>query len=189
MRNLLTVCCFASLLVGCSSFTRSSLQIEAKIIYNMGGPQSVARTSFYLIDVDPLTIRADDPAVKTSRGGKNLADAGLLSEATFLLFAKVLKEDKVSDDNAKQFLGIIEAGKSLWGPHLVNETRTDFDGKATFAGLKPGSYWLLGMTETRKGFCLRDLNVQIIAVKIRCYSISTTPCPVGEGFTRKEHHS
>jgi len=31
---------------------RSSLEIEAKIIYNMGGPQPVARTSFYLIDVD-----------------------------------------------------------------------------------------------------------------------------------------
>lgn len=161
MRNLLTVCCFAPLFIGCSSFTRSSLQIEAKIIYNMGGPQSVARTSFYLIDVDPLSIRADDPVVIRSRGGKDLGDAELLGEATFLLFSKVLKEDKVTDDNAKQFLGIIESGKSLWGPHLVSETRTDFEGKATFADLKPGSYWLLGMTETRKGFCLWDLNTQV----------------------------
>jgi hypothetical protein len=121
MRNLLAVCCFPSLLVGCSSFTRSSLQIEANIIYNMGGPQPVARTSFYLIDVDPLTIRANDPDVKSSRGGKDLTDAELVSEATFLLFARVLKEDKVTDDNAKQFLGIIEAGfKSLWRPHLVS---------------------------------------------------------------------
>lgn len=161
MRNILAVCCFASLLVSCSPFARSALQIEAKVIYNMGGPQPVARANFYLIDVDPLTIRADDPVVKNSRGGKDLTDAELVSGATFLLFAKVLQEDKVTDDNAKQFLGIVEAGRSLWGPHLVKETRTDFDGKATFADLKPGSYWLLGMTETRKGFCLWDLNVEI----------------------------
>lgn len=161
MRKLLTVCCFASLLGGCSIFTRSALEIEAKIIYNMGGPQPVARTSFYLIDVDPLTIRADDPVVKNGRGGKDLGDAELLGEATFLLFANALKEDKVTDDNAKQFLGIIEAGKSLWGPHMVSETRTDFEGKATFKDMKPGSYWLLGMSETRKGFCLWNLNMQV----------------------------
>ena len=63
----------------------SRLSIEAKVIYNMGRPEPVARANFYLIDVDPLTIRADDPVVKNSRGSKDLTDAERIrSDVSFI---------------------------------------------------------------------------------------------------------
>ena len=49
------LCILLLLFPSCSLF-RGSLEIEAQIIYNMGGPQPVARQTFYLLDVDPFTL-------------------------------------------------------------------------------------------------------------------------------------
>ena len=156
------------LFAGSSScvYRSPSLSIEAKIIYNMGGPQPVARTHFYLLDSDPFGVRADEPgfqrrmsAAKSEEERTNL----LLESAIFLLFKEAINSKKITDANAKQFLGSVDSGRSLWESHLVKEMVTDFEGRAKCEGLKAGNYWLLGMTETRAAFALWNIPIQINA--------------------------
>src|SRR6267378_8452789 len=77
-----------SLLAGGCFLRPANLSIEAKIIYSMGGPQPVARTRFYLLDADPFTLRADDPAYKKRLDAAKTDDEKMmltLSSAVFLL--------------------------------------------------------------------------------------------------------
>jgi antitoxin component of RelBE/YafQ-DinJ toxin-antitoxin module len=158
-----------TLLVGGCFLRPASLAIEAKIIYNMGGLQPVARTRFYLLDADPFTLRADDPAYKKRLDLAKTEDEKMmltLSSAVFLLlkeFAakKELIDKNLSDSDAKEHLNTIENARPLWESHLVKETTTDFEGRAHFDDLKPGQYWLLGMSETRRAFALWDVPVTL----------------------------
>ena len=162
---LLTV----SLFVGGCFLRPASLSIEAKIIYNMGGPQPVARTRFYLLDADPFTLRFDDPAYKKRLDAAKTEDEKMnltLSSAVFLLlkeFAakKELIDKNLSDADAKKHLNTIENARPFWESHLIKETTTDFEGRAHFEDLKPGRYWLLGITETRRAFALWDVPVTL----------------------------
>lgn len=158
-----------SLFVGGCFLQPASLSIEAKIIYNMGGPQPVARTRFYLLDADPFMLRADDPAykkrldaTKTENEKMNLT----LSSAVFLLLKEfVAKKDLIdknlSDADAKKHLNTIENARPFWESHLVKETTTDFEGRAHFDDIRPGQYWLLGIAETRRAFALWNVPVTL----------------------------
>ena len=75
MRIQSVACAFVLLLsiacADCRCLRQSSLSIEAKIIYNMGGPQPVARTRFYLLDINPFSIRADEPSFQKKINAAN----------------------------------------------------------------------------------------------------------------------
>jgi hypothetical protein len=47
--------------------------------------------------------------------------------------------------------------------HTVQIVTTDFSGKATFNDIKPGSYYIFGRTQTRGGFAVWNLFVEIRA--------------------------
>jgi hypothetical protein len=143
---------------------QSSLSIEAKIIYNMGGPQPVARTQFYLLDVDPFSIRADEPSFRKKMDAAKSEDERMVlltGSAVFIVFKKVIEDHKITEDNAKTLLGSVEAGRPLWESHLVKELTTDFEGRGLFTGLKSGHYWLMGITETRSAFTLWNVPIQL----------------------------
>lgn len=92
--------------------------------------------------------------------------AATLSGVVFLLlkdFAAKKKDidEKMSDADAKKYLGSIETARPLWESRLVKQTTTDFEGRARFEDLKPGQYWLLGMTETRRAFALWNIPINL----------------------------
>ena len=153
----------------------ANLSIEAKIIYSMGGPQPAARTPFYLLDADPFTLKLDDPPVKAkfdAMKDENEKMAATLGCAVFLLlkeFAAKKKDidEKISDADAKKYLGSIESARPLWESHLVKQTTTDFEGRARFVDLKAGQYWLLGMTETRRAFALWNIPINLTRGRTR----------------------
>jgi hypothetical protein len=152
------------LFITASCVGKGSLHIDAQIIYNMGGAQPVARQKFYLLNKNPLILRADDPDfqqrmqnAKTEEEKNNL----LMASAVFLLFAGAVTGAPIVEGKEKNFLGTVNSTRQFWEPYLVAETQTDFDGKAVFENLAHGEYWLIGQTETRAAFTYWNLKVKI----------------------------
>jgi hypothetical protein len=118
--SLLTFACSCSLL-GPST---ASLQVEAQIIYKVGGPQPVARDTFLLLDTDVDKLPETQESLKASRGD--------------LLIDRLKRIDFFLND-----------GKSILERHKVQSGQTDFKGQITFENVKPGDYWVFGIAETR----------------------------------------
>jgi hypothetical protein len=151
------------LAVGCSLF-RSTLTIDAQIIYNMGGPQPVARQTFYLLDADLLSLKADDPKIKARLdSATDEKDKLSLTMSAMLLAAlkNAVENQDMAEKSGKSLLRSVELSKSYWEPHLVQSMQTDFKGHGVFENLKPGNYWLVGMTETRAAFTFWNLKVSL----------------------------
>jgi hypothetical protein len=156
---------FVLLNVSCSLF-RGSLEIDARIIYNMGGPQPVARQTFYLLDVDPFTLRADDPKFKAKVDALTDKDQqmNLQLSGVMLMNLKLLseKQNELKDESSlKKLLGTLEFSKPFWEDHIIQTVQTDFNGHALIENLTPGDYWLLAQTETRAAFTFWDLKVKV----------------------------
>lgn len=148
------------ILSGCQS--TSTLNIEAKIIYNMGGAQSVARQKFYLLNADPFAPNGARFQEKYDAAKTNDEKVALTLSSTLLFSLQKFAADKqIKEGQEKVFLGVIEKSKGIWGDYLVKEVITDFDGKATFEGVPSGKYWLLGQTETRAAFTLWNLPIEL----------------------------
>jgi hypothetical protein len=151
------------LAVGCS-FLRSTLIIDAQIIYNMGGPQPVARQTFYLLDADLLSLKADDPKIKAKLDSVTDETEKLSLTMSAMLLAALrnaVENQDMAEKSGKSLLRSVELSKSYWEPHLVQSMQTDFKGHAVFENLKPGNYWLVGMTETRAAFAFWNLKVSL----------------------------
>ncbi|HEX8491969.1 MAG TPA: hypothetical protein VF658_03950 [Pyrinomonadaceae bacterium] len=143
---------------------RASLVIEAQIIYNMGGPQPVARQSFYLLDTDPLSLTADDPKFKAKVDAAKNEDEKMniqLSGVMLALLKNSIEKRDMAEKSGKTLLGTLELSKPFWEAHLVQSAQTDFKGHAVFENLKPGTYWLMGMTETRAAFAFWNEKISV----------------------------
>lgn len=46
-------------------------------------------------------------------------------------------------------------------PHIISETSTGFDGRAQFAPLEAGTYYLMGIAPTRGGFAIWNLRMEL----------------------------
>lgn len=165
--RLLAPCVVVGLLLATScSLFRSSLEVEAQIIYNMGGPQPVARQTLYLVDRDVLSIRFDEPEVKAKQEQFKTDEEKTLftMQGMNLLLLKMLveKRNEIKDEKQlKEFLGALELSKPFWADHIVQTAQTDFKGKATFTNLKSGQYWILAITETRAAIAVWNHKVNL----------------------------
>jgi hypothetical protein len=138
--------------VACSR--TGSLQIEAQIIYNMGGPQPIARQTFYLLDSSwDQIVKSEFKAEDTSDKARLMAGASLMA----LLAVANSKVDLQKEPTIKAFL----ESKPFWEPHIIQTTQTDFKGQATFENLKPGDYWVTGITETRSSVAIWNYKVSV----------------------------
>ncbi len=119
--SLLLICSF-----GCDTLSPSaaSLQVEAQIIYNVGGPQPVARETLLLLDTDVDKLPEAQAGLRDARGD--------------LLV-----------DQLKRIYFFLDKGKNLLERHKVQSGQTDFKGQVTFDNLKPGDYWVFGIAQTR----------------------------------------
>jgi hypothetical protein len=121
----------------------TTLLIEAGIIYKMGGNQPVARTEFMLLDQSLEAVLRE--------GGVSEGRTGVLSTYAFAV------------KYPEQFPGVAAAAQRAIKAHLVSSVSTDFAGKAQFTDLKPGSYYLAGLSSTRKGFAIWNVPIEVKA--------------------------
>jgi len=110
------------------------VDLQAAIIYNVGGVQPVARERFDLLTKD-LQI------ILRSAGIQDIGTLGLLP---------------LSDpDSFKRTMAVIRR-------HSVASATTDLQGKARFDNVKAGTYYVFGMTETRGGFSVWNLKTLLV---------------------------
>lgn len=128
-----------------SAPAKTSLSIEAAVIYSVGGAQPVARTDFALLDKSLDDILTD--AGLTPMQGVTLADS----------FGFALKGSGLTTAYTSFANRAVEAIK----PHIKYQTVTDFTGKGKFDDIAPGNYWIFGATQTRKGFAIWSLPVVV----------------------------
>lgn len=118
-----------------------TLSIEAGIIYKMGGNQPVSRTEFRLLDQSLETILTE--------AGVPPGNTGVLSSYAFAM------------QYPSQFPGVAERAQAAIKQHAVQTVSTDFSGKAQFTDVKPGNYYIMGLSGTRKGFAIWNLPVEV----------------------------
>jgi hypothetical protein len=130
MRKVLTAALLAAAAAFCAISCgpgKGRIELEAQLVYKVGGPQPVARETFYLYDVDPASLKVPN------------ADGSRRSVATNITLINM----------AGSTIGPPEEVWVVIKPHIVKAVKTDFQGKAVFDDLKPGDYWLVGKAETR----------------------------------------
>ena len=107
---------------------KTTLSLETGIIYRNGEVVPVARTTFYLLDDDVLTIAKSggiQPRPDTLSIYKDV-DRSLLSDIAHALAGQY---QSLYADFGANFLKVLE-------PHIIARFTTDFSGKATVADLE-----------------------------------------------------
>jgi hypothetical protein len=120
-----------------------TLSLEAGIIYKMGGNQPVSRTEFVLLDQSLETILTE--------AGIQPGRTGVLSNYAFAV------------QYPSQFPGVAEKARAAIEQHAIQKVSTDFSGKAQFSDIKPGNYYIMGLSSTRRGFAIWNLPVEVKA--------------------------
>ena len=116
------------LINGCSSDAK--LEVEAQLVYSVGGPQPIAREMFFLYDVDPVTLNIPD-----SDGSRDR------------IVRKIIPFKNPT--KAGSYFPTDPEVNAVIQPHVIKQVLTDFQGKAVFDNLRPGDYWLVGSAERR----------------------------------------
>ena len=157
-----TVICFTACLNSPLKLvqSKSTLSVEAAIIYKMGGVQPVARTKFYLLNRSAEEI---------------LKSANLKPQPEELArYRKVAEKARIDFDQfgylqllgfALQFADRNTAYLSdvtlKINAHIVKSEMTDLQGKTQFEEIEPGKYYIFGTAETRNGAAIWDLPIEI----------------------------
>jgi hypothetical protein len=126
---------------------KSTLSIEAGIIYKSTGNQPVARTKFRLLDADLADIIWLPPDFESKHA---------LDDPRANLIYNWALAVQYSNDKS-----VIVRTALMISQHTVQDVTTDFNGKAELADVKPGRYFLFARTETRGGFAVWNLLIEI----------------------------
>ena len=131
----------------------ASLQFDAGLIFKSGDVKPVARTTFYLFDGHLGEILRDG-GVKSTMGG---AQADPTSPQLLLLQFALCKRTEVLPDSA----AFVKLAMPVLQPHIVQTVTTDFNGKAQFPPVKPGTYYLTGFAEVGKASATWNLKITL----------------------------
>ena len=121
---------------------KATVSLEAKVTNRAGNILPVKAEKFYLLDEDLESILRDADIEDTT--GQGLVNAFGLS---------VLFPERYSEINKN---ALSEINK-----HRVYDTLTDSTGKAQIKNVKPGSYYLFGITKSKNGFAVWSSPVTI----------------------------
>lgn len=138
-----------------ASVGQAQLSLEAGLVYKSGDTKALSRVTFYLLDADL---------------GKILQDAGLQpDESLARIYTDTNKALIVNYASSLKF-GILPKFQAFSTiatpaikPHIIQTVTTDFSGKAAFEPLAAGSYFLMGYTETARGYAIWNLPVSLKA--------------------------
>ncbi len=120
---------------------RGTAVVEAKVATRSGGTQPVKNEKFYLLDKDLEDI-LDDAGIDDE--GQGLTNAFGLS---------ILYPNQYGETRSKALSAIAK--------HTKYTALTDASGKATIKDIKPGSYYLFGITKASNSFGIWSSQVTI----------------------------
>ncbi len=126
--------------------TYGKLNFEAGVYYQFGGLQKFSRSNFMLMNKDLNEIFSDEMGSGLANKIKRLYAIGKLINLT--------------DENTKSPWVAIERYIS---PYIVASTITNFDGHGGFEKIKPGSYYLVHIGNSRGQFIVWNVPVNISA--------------------------
>jgi hypothetical protein len=132
----------------------SVLSIETGLVFKSGDVKPLARTEFHILDESLANIlRNAGLKPPKSYGETGEADRDYVSA-----FAFASKYN--SNPTYQEFYPrAIEALK----PHIVQSVTTDFSGKAKFAPVAAGTYYIMGLGSTPRGFVIWNLKIDLKA--------------------------
>jgi len=138
---------------------QSVLSIRATVSLKPGYPQAVARTTFHLVDNSLGTIlKSAGLTIKGRDGQDKLAQTEDDYAIWFGFAANNLRMLPIGD--------FYEKAMGTLKPHILQTVISDFDGKARFAPVKMGAYYLLGVARTPKGFAVWQLKAPLDAANV-----------------------
>jgi hypothetical protein len=120
---------------------QSSLSIEAGLIYKSGDVKPVARTTFYLLDKGLGEILSEAGLKASDSTRLNLPPDMASNSPENLCFMWKLAASSTYDEKSKSFM---QRAEEAMKPHLIQTVMTDFSGKAQFAPVTPGTYFVVG---------------------------------------------
>ena len=142
-----------------TGWPQSVLTIRATVSLKPGYPQPVARTTFYLVDDSLASILKSAGVMIKGRDGKDkLAQTEDDYAIWFGFGANNLRMLPIGDFYSKAMATL--------KPHILQTVISDFDGKARFAPVKVGAYYLLGVARTPKGFAVWQLKATLDAASV-----------------------
>jgi hypothetical protein len=134
------------LLLSFASCNRNkTVSMKAAVVYKIGGAQPVARVPFYLLKDSLENI---------------LRNAGLKAE---VFTNDVVREYAFHKANATKGKDFLEKAEAAIMANAVKKVTTDFDGTAKFEDVPPGTYYLMGVTETRGvlGYAIWNYKIEV----------------------------
>lgn len=125
----------------------SVVNLEAAIVYKMGGVQPVARQEFYLLEKDLDDIFKEQGEIQTTVFGGGMTKR--YYNLKDLVYPVVYKDAFDSLTN------------NVIPRYAKYKLQTDFQGKAQLKDVTPGTYYLYGNIETRGGRAVWNLKVDL----------------------------
>ncbi|MDX6402963.1 MAG: hypothetical protein QOH70_418 [Blastocatellia bacterium] len=133
-----------------SGLKNSTLSFEAGLVYQSGDVKPVARVTFYLLD-DDLGKILKGAGLKTCLLSSGNADVDLIST-----FARSSRAPSL-----ECYIDFYPAAITALKPHVLQSVTTDFGGKASFATVAAGMYYLMGVTGTPRTAVIWNLKVDL----------------------------
>ena len=131
----------------------SVLSLEAGLVFKSGDVKPVARTEFQLLDTSLTKILLDAGAKPPGSGFKEDPEYGLLF--TYALASNGLGDGKNFPKNIFEIVG----------KHIVQSTTSDFGGKAKFAPVPQGTYYLSAISHTPNGYVIWNSKVELTSAE------------------------
>jgi hypothetical protein len=132
---------------------QAQLSLEAGLVFRSGDTKPVARVTFHLLD---------------NELGKILADAGLQPDPDYqrifndtnrALISTYASSIKYASLPKFQSFGSLAA--TALNPHILQSVTTDFSGKSTFTPIATGTYYVMGYSETPRGYAIWNVRVDL----------------------------
>jgi hypothetical protein len=121
------------------------LTVQAGVVYRIGGAQPVARTTFHLLRRDLADV---------------LTDAGLRPEKNMNILQTFAFATRYQSSNRNYAVFYQQAAAAIQS-NIVATMVTDFSGVGQFPSVPAGTYYIMGYTETRRGFALWNTPVGV----------------------------
>jgi hypothetical protein len=169
---------------------KTTLNVEAKIVYSANEVLPVARKNFFLVNKDLLDVEVPDPKTVGAKSIEDymsklslpqklkstiqLAQANkkmrtelerIATEKNIKLppETKLTAEEKKRNLLAIQMIIVAMQGNKEIAPHFLKEVVTDSEGKIVIDDISAGDYWIMGVTETRDDYAFWNQKVTVVA--------------------------
>jgi hypothetical protein len=143
--------------VGARRLTHGVLLVNAHLSYPGGERTPAQGATLYLLNEDMMKLALVKEGQPNPLQEKIFRENPRLRSLAGLMNARRREAYSLGPEVAD----FVEQSRPLWEPHVIQAGRTDDEGRATFKGLRPGDYWLMGRADTRGGVAFWNLFVQV----------------------------